>query len=130
MAASHPSDASRQLLPRGRVKTRTLSGHRHSWREPSVDLFTVAEEADNNVFIDDHEATTQSENDTFIDGYSESTFEFNMSSDNYTSPSYRSEHGLSPTILTVNDDDIPELSLETQYPGEGSRFDTGERARL
>ncbi|KAK5017071.1 hypothetical protein LTR16_000791 [Cryomyces antarcticus] len=28
---------------RGRA-SRTLSGHRHSWREPSVDLFTVLEE--------------------------------------------------------------------------------------
>jgi len=34
------------LRPRGRSKTRTLSGHRHSWREPSVDLFTVEEEAE------------------------------------------------------------------------------------
>jgi len=36
-----------QLRLRGRSKTRTLSGHRHSWREPSVDLFTVDEEAEN-----------------------------------------------------------------------------------
>jgi len=36
-----------QLRLRGRSKTRTMSGHRHSWREPSVDLFTVAEEAEN-----------------------------------------------------------------------------------
>jgi hypothetical protein len=35
-----------QLRLRGRSKTRTLSGHRHSWREPSVDLFTVDEEVD------------------------------------------------------------------------------------
>jgi hypothetical protein len=35
-----------QLRPRGRSKTRTLSGHRHSWREPSIEIFTVAEEAD------------------------------------------------------------------------------------
>jgi hypothetical protein len=35
-----------QLRLRGRSKTRTHSGHRHSWREPSVDLFTVDEEAD------------------------------------------------------------------------------------
>ncbi|KAJ9666234.1 hypothetical protein H2201_003668 [Coniosporium apollinis] len=31
---------------RGRRTSRTLSGHRHSWREPSVDLFTVMEEKD------------------------------------------------------------------------------------
>jgi hypothetical protein len=36
-----------QLRLRGRSKTRTSSGHRHSWREPSVDLFTVNEESEN-----------------------------------------------------------------------------------
>jgi hypothetical protein len=29
-----------------RRTSRTLSGHRHSWREPSVDLFTVMEEGE------------------------------------------------------------------------------------
>jgi hypothetical protein len=43
-AVSPERDA--QLRPRGRSKTRTRSGHRHSWREPSVDIFTVKEEAD------------------------------------------------------------------------------------
>ncbi|KAL9085887.1 MAG: hypothetical protein Q9165_007370 [Trypethelium subeluteriae] len=33
----------RQKRPRA---SRTLSGHRHSWREPSVDIFTVMEEAE------------------------------------------------------------------------------------
>jgi len=44
--SSEPMEHTHQLRPRGRSKTRTLSGHRHSWREPSVDLFTVEEEVD------------------------------------------------------------------------------------
>ncbi|KZF21619.1 hypothetical protein L228DRAFT_248340 [Xylona heveae TC161] len=37
----------RERIPpqkRGRRTSRTLSGHRHAWREPSVDLWTVMEE--------------------------------------------------------------------------------------
>ena len=36
----------RQQRPR---TSRTLSGHRHSWREPSVDIFTVMEEAEDQM---------------------------------------------------------------------------------
>ncbi|KAI9657382.1 MAG: hypothetical protein M1821_003064 [Bathelium mastoideum] len=36
----------RQKRPR---TSRTLSGHRHSWREPSVDIFTVMEESEDQV---------------------------------------------------------------------------------
>jgi hypothetical protein len=56
MTTSHPSDASKTPVPRGRSKARTLSGHRHSWREPSVDLFTVAEEgAEIAIVVDDYD---------------------------------------------------------------------------
>ena len=36
----------RQKRPR---TSRTLSGHRHSWREPSVDIFTVMEETEDQM---------------------------------------------------------------------------------
>lgn len=35
--------------PRRRRYSRTLSGHRHSWREPSPDLFTVEESEEDDV---------------------------------------------------------------------------------
>jgi len=41
-----PRGREKATLPyRGRRSSRTLSGHRHSWREPSVDLWTVVEES-------------------------------------------------------------------------------------
>ncbi|KAF2431384.1 hypothetical protein EJ08DRAFT_696475 [Tothia fuscella] len=43
--------------PRGRSKTRTLSGHRHSWREPSAEIFTVQEEVDTKSNDDEAETS-------------------------------------------------------------------------
>jgi hypothetical protein len=68
-----------QLRLRGRSKTRTMSGHRHSWREPSVDLFTVAEEAENPkgevdpsaVYSAAEEASTISRKEAYIEGMAE-----------------------------------------------------------
>lgn len=50
MAASHPSDVGRQPKHHSR---RTSSGHRHSWQEPSINLFTLDEE--NNEAIESSE---------------------------------------------------------------------------
>lgn len=41
---AEPTEQANQVCSRGRSKTRTMSAHRHSWREPSADLFTVEEE--------------------------------------------------------------------------------------
>jgi hypothetical protein len=37
--------------PRGRSKSRTSSGHRRSWREPSADLFVLEEEKDDTAAV-------------------------------------------------------------------------------
>jgi hypothetical protein len=56
-----------QLRLRGRSKDRTSSGHRHSWREPSVDLFTVNEESEN-VKCENNQATAEPAAEDHNDG--------------------------------------------------------------
>jgi hypothetical protein len=157
MAASHPIDISRQARPRVRSRTRTLSGHRHSWREPSVDIFPVAEEAVSDTYMEDKESYEQGP-EILINDYSnvvprikfadddemfttprrparDSMFsdddifsEYNHTSSTYESPRTPSLR-LSPTLLN-DDDSLPEFVLEGGYMDEESFMGSTDRARL
>ncbi|KAE9962102.1 hypothetical protein BLS_000821 [Venturia inaequalis] len=147
MAASSPIDISRQARPR--VRSRTRSGHRHSWREPSVDIFTVEEEAVSDTYLSDEDIPERGPA-ILINDYSNVTPHIKFFDDDeemFTSPrrpardsmfsndgiftEIKSVHPthdtpslrLSPTIL-FDDDSLPEFVLE------GSYFDEIERARL
>lgn len=151
MAASHPIDISRQSRPRVRSRTRTLSGHRHSWREPSVDIFTVEEEAMSDTYLEDDEVPRRGPA-ILINDYSNVTpqLEFVDDDEMFTSPrrpardSMFSNDGiftedkpiypthdtpslrLSPTLL-FDDDSLPEFFLEGSYFDE---MNDTQRARL
>jgi hypothetical protein len=149
MTASHPSDTSRQARPRMRSRTRTLSGQRRSWREPSVDIFTVEEEAVSDTYLEEDEEGHEHGPAILINDYSDVTPQIKFVTDDemFTTPhrpardSMFSDDGifaeydpdypthgtpslrLSPTIL-FDDDSLPEFALE------GSYLDSAERARL
>ncbi|TID13095.1 hypothetical protein E6O75_ATG10044 [Venturia nashicola] len=147
--ASNPIDISRQSRPR--VRSRTRSGHRHSWREPSLDIFTVEEEAmsdtdlsDEDVpelgpaifiddysnvdpqikFVDDDESFTSSRRPARDSMFSNDGIDGIFTEDKPAYPTYNipSLH-LSPTHLS-DDDSPPEFVLE------GSYFDANLRAKL
>lgn len=144
MATSHPINISRQ--PRPHVRSRTRSGHRHSWREPSVDIFTVEEEAMSDTYLSDEDVPGRGPA-IIINDYSNVTpqIEFVDGDEIFTPPrrpardSMFSNDGiftedkttqhntpslrLSPTIL-FDDDSLPEFVLE------GSYFEENERAKL
>jgi hypothetical protein len=154
MAASHPIDISRQSRPRVRSRSRTLSGHRRSWREPSVDIFTVEEEAVSDSYLEDEEGHEHGPK-ILINDYSEVTPQIKFVNDNemfitphrpardsmFSDDGIFSErdHGhtvhdttsvrLSPTLL-FDDDSLPEFALEGSYFDEGPLTDGAERARL
>jgi hypothetical protein len=157
MAASHPIDISRQARPRMRSRTRTLSGHRHSWREPSVDIFTVEEEAVSDTYLEDEECHEHGP-EILINDYSDVTPQIKFVDDDemFTTPrrpardSMFSEDGiftergsafpmydtpptpslrLSPTLL-FDDDSLPDFVLEGSCLDEDSFMSGNERARL
>jgi len=161
MAASHPSDGSREARPRGRSKTRqTLSGHRHSWREPSVDLFTVEEEAVSDTFVEDHEEN-ESALEILIDDYSDVIPQVNFFADDVlftaerkpardsmfsddgvfaefaasSEPNFAHSPRGTPSLrlsptILIDDEFLPEFDLAGSYHGEGLHGESSERARL
>ncbi|QDS69256.1 hypothetical protein FKW77_002050 [Venturia effusa] len=139
VAASHPIDIRRQPRPSIPSRSRTLSGHRHSWREPSVDIFTVAEEAVSDTYLSDEDVPERGPA-IFINDYSNVTSHIKFVDDtevfvpprrpardsmfsddgiffdnkpDYPTPDTPSLR-LSPTIL-FDDDTLPELVLEGSY---------------
>lgn len=155
MVASHPIDISRQARPRKRSRTRTPSGHRHSWREPSVDIFTVEEEAVSDTYTEGEEIHEHGPA-ILINDYSNVTPQIKFVDDDemFTSlrrpardsmfsnggiftedkPAYSTQHEtpslrLSPTLL-LDDDSLPDFVLEGSYFDQGSLVGGNERAML
>lgn len=100
-------------LRRRRRTSRTLSGHRHSWQEPSPDLYTVLEEG----FANDG---------TAVESGSDYDYDSDMECDSNSNSDDDEEELNSEDEALYSEDD----GLEMGWPWEGEWTRPPERARL
>jgi hypothetical protein len=107
------------IRPRRRPSGRTLSGHRHSWQEPSDDLFTLDEELPQ-IIVSDYDAPKNER----------------LRSDSFIEPSSMDDDSKTTSIVTDHNDNVtqsPRLgaSVPVEQPDVNlNQMWFAERARL